>query len=68
MSERYANKRKMFRRGGRFTKPPTLEQMGVEVADICDRRKCGNCGHEWRPLLAQCVCPLCLTPSVERLT
>lgn len=64
MSERYANKRQLFRRGGRFTKPPTLEQMGV-VLDDGELRKCGNCGFEWHPFLQDCVCPKCLTPSGE---
>ena len=62
MNERYANKRQLFRRAGRFTKPPTLEQQGFELADG-EHRKCDHCGFEWHPILKDCRCPKCETPN-----
>ena len=54
---RYANKRQMFRKRGRFAKPPSLEQMGYPVAH--GEMTCANCGHTWRPILITGMCPVC---------
>lgn len=54
--ERYANKRMLFRNGGRFAKAPSLEALGFDVAD--GPRRC-SCGHVWSPILASGSCPVC---------
>ena len=56
---KYANKRQVFRRGGRFSKPPTLADMGFPVAD--GERTCRHCGHKWWPVLETGTCPNCNT-------
>jgi len=56
--ERYANKRRLFRSGGRFSKAPTLEQLGYPVSDG-GLRICNPCGEEWRPILITGICPKC---------
>jgi len=55
--ERYTNKRRLFRHNGRFSKPPSLEQMGYPVAH--SEMTCANCGHKWFPILITGHCPKC---------
>ena len=55
--ERYANKRRVFRRGGRFAKPPSLEQLGYPVAH--GEMTCADCGYKWLPILTTGKCPEC---------
>jgi len=59
MKERYANKRMMFRKGGKFSKAPSLERMGFDVNKA--EQTCANCGHKWFPVLATGLCPQCDT-------
>jgi predicted Zn-ribbon and HTH transcriptional regulator len=53
----------MFRRGGRFSKAPSLEQMGFEVNDR--ERTCANCGENFFPVLVTGRCPKCDTPLAK---
>ena len=53
---RYANKRMMFRSGGRFTTAPTMEDLGFDVSH--GPRQC-SCGEVWRPILVSGICPKC---------
>lgn len=62
--ERYSNKRAMFRRGGRFSKAPSLADLGYPVAD--GSRICNACGEKWRPVLITGTCPKCGTENNSR--
>ncbi len=53
---KYPNKRFVVRRRGRFAKTPSLETMGLDLAD--SDRRC-QCGHVWRPILVTGRCPEC---------
>jgi rubrerythrin len=55
--DRYPNKRIRFRRGGKFCRPPSLEDMGLPVAK--GKMTCAGCGHTWRPVLTTGICPEC---------
>jgi hypothetical protein len=57
MSERYANKRMMFRSGGRFSKPPTLADLGFDVNN--DGAVTCVCGFTFTPVLRTGKCPKC---------
>jgi hypothetical protein len=56
MAERYANKRMLFRSRGRFAGPPSLAQMGFDVAD--GPMTC-VCGFTFQPILKSGKCPEC---------
>lgn len=47
----------MCRRGGRFAKAPSLEDLGLPVAH--EEMVCANCGHRWHPILTTGNCPQC---------
>lgn len=55
--EKYRNKRAVYRRGGKFTSPPSLEKMGFEVNT--GKRQCNHCGTIWLPILVTGICPQC---------
>lgn len=59
-NERYANKRRVVRRQGKFAKPPTMQERGIVLADG-DTISCSKCGYVWTPIIKDCVCPSCLT-------
>lgn len=43
-------------RGGQFRRS-TLADFGVQV--VTRPRICSGCGHEWRPIVADGICPRC---------
>ena len=59
--ERYKNKRRMFRKGGKFAKAPTLAEQGAPVSE--GGEICANCAYglneAWHPLLKTGYCPEC---------
>lgn len=57
--EKYRNRREMHRSGGRFATTPTLEQQGYAINT--ERKTCGQCSHQWTPILTTGKCPLCAT-------
>ena len=63
--ERYSNKRAMFRRGGRFSRAPSLADLGYPVSDG-GIRICNACGEEWRPVLTTGTCPKCGSQNNSR--
>ena len=55
---RYANKRQMFRSSGRFSRPPSLEEMGMPV-NAGGELTCRGCGGKSIPVLITGTCCYC---------
>lgn len=55
---KYANGRLMFRRAGRFSRPPSLEQLGYPINKDGAEFTCPACGEKCRPVLLtwNCTC------------
>jgi hypothetical protein len=55
---RYANKRMMFRSGGRFAKTPSLAEMGLPV-NTGGELACRGCSKKSIPILITGTCSFC---------
>lgn len=60
MSERYRNKRTLFRgSGGRYRKA-TLQDMGIPQSLVNHEKiACDSCAEVWMPILKTGLCPKC---------
>lgn len=58
---KYANKRIMHRRGGRFASAPTLGQLGFAANEDLKQFTCANCSHQFIPVVLTGRCPKCST-------
>jgi hypothetical protein len=58
MSDRYHNKRMVFRRSGRYAKAPSLEGLGFDVNTVGELT-CRGCGKTSTPLVISGTCCHC---------